>query len=96
MKRYLRRLWTISSRKRETYAGPLEVGEDLTSFEIGDTVTVHRQGHWLHRFLCGTRDGHRSVANHSCYFNVGARGFIPTGVAKKWWKIFIGLYKKNL
>jgi ribonuclease Z len=27
---------------RETYAGPLEVGEDLTSFEIGETVTMHR------------------------------------------------------
>jgi ribonuclease Z len=27
---------------RETYAGPLEVGEDLMSFEIGDTVTVRR------------------------------------------------------
>lgn len=27
---------------RETYQGPLEVGEDLTSFEIGDTVTVKR------------------------------------------------------
>ena len=27
---------------RETYAGPLEVREDLTSFEIGETVTVHR------------------------------------------------------
>jgi ribonuclease Z len=28
---------------RETYDGPLEVGEDLTSFEIGDTVTVVRR-----------------------------------------------------
>jgi ribonuclease Z len=27
---------------RETYGGPLEVGADLTSFEIGDTVIVHR------------------------------------------------------
>jgi ribonuclease Z len=27
---------------RETYAGPLEVGEDLMSFEIGDTVNVRR------------------------------------------------------
>ncbi len=26
---------------RKTYAGPLQVGEDLTSIEIGDTVTVH-------------------------------------------------------
>lgn len=29
---------------RETYDGPLEVGEDLMSFEIGDTVTVRRRG----------------------------------------------------
>jgi ribonuclease Z len=35
----------LVAQTRETYAGPLEVGEDLTSFEIGDTVTVHRQGH---------------------------------------------------
>jgi ribonuclease Z len=27
---------------RETYDGPLQVGEDLMSFEIGDTVTVRR------------------------------------------------------
>jgi len=27
---------------RQTYDGPLEVGEDLMSFEIGDTVTVRR------------------------------------------------------
>ena len=27
---------------RETYAGPLEVGEDLMSFEIGETVIVGR------------------------------------------------------
>ena len=27
---------------RQTYDGPLEVGEDLMSFEIGDTVTVKR------------------------------------------------------
>ncbi|MEP7030998.1 MAG: MBL fold metallo-hydrolase [Pseudolabrys sp.] len=32
----------LVAQTRETYAGPLEVGEDLTSFEIGDTVTVHR------------------------------------------------------
>jgi ribonuclease Z len=30
------------AQTRETYQGPLEVGEDLTSFEIGDTVTVRR------------------------------------------------------
>jgi ribonuclease Z len=29
---------------RETYNGPLVVGEDLTSFEIADTVTVRRPG----------------------------------------------------
>lgn len=28
---------------RETYTGPLEVGEDLLSFEIGDAVTVRRR-----------------------------------------------------
>ena len=27
---------------RKTYDGPLEVGEDLMSFEIGNTITVHR------------------------------------------------------
>ncbi|HKW16563.1 MAG TPA: MBL fold metallo-hydrolase [Terriglobales bacterium] len=26
---------------RKTYAGPLEVGEDLMSFEVGESVTVH-------------------------------------------------------
>jgi ribonuclease Z len=33
----------VVAATRQTYGGPLEVGEDLTSFEIGDTVTVHRQ-----------------------------------------------------
>lgn len=28
---------------RETYSGPLSIGEDLMSFEIGETVTVRRQ-----------------------------------------------------
>jgi len=32
----------VVAQTRETYGGPLEVGEDLTSFEIGDTVVVHR------------------------------------------------------
>jgi ribonuclease Z len=32
----------LVKQTRETYDGPLEVGEDLTSFEIGDTVTVTR------------------------------------------------------
>jgi ribonuclease Z len=32
----------LVAQTRETYNGPLEVGEDLTSFEIGETVTVHR------------------------------------------------------
>jgi ribonuclease Z len=27
---------------RQTYDGPLEVGEDLMSFEIGDTIAVKR------------------------------------------------------
>jgi ribonuclease Z len=33
----------ILAQTRETYDGPLEMGEDLMSFEIGDTVTVRRQ-----------------------------------------------------
>jgi len=32
----------VVAQTRETHGGPLEVGEDLTSFEIGDTVIVHR------------------------------------------------------
>jgi ribonuclease Z len=32
----------LIAQTRETYAGPLEVGEDLLSFEIGDTVMVQR------------------------------------------------------
>jgi len=33
----------IVAGTRETYSGPLEVGEDLMSFEIGDTVGVHQR-----------------------------------------------------
>jgi ribonuclease Z len=32
----------LVAETRQTYSGPLEVGQDLISFEIGDTVTVHR------------------------------------------------------
>ena len=32
----------VVAETRHTYAGPLTVGEDLMSFEIGDTVTVRR------------------------------------------------------
>ena len=32
----------IVAQTRETYDGPLEVGEDLMAFDIGDTVTVRR------------------------------------------------------
>ena len=32
----------LVAETRKTYSGPLEVGEDLMSFEIGDAVTVHR------------------------------------------------------
>ena len=32
----------LIAETRQTYDGPLEVGEDLMSFEIGDTVTVRR------------------------------------------------------
>lgn len=30
----------VLAQTRESYSGPLEIGEDLTSFEIGETVTV--------------------------------------------------------
>jgi ribonuclease Z len=33
----------IVAGTRETYAGPLQVGEDLMSFEIGDTVIVRKR-----------------------------------------------------
>lgn len=32
----------VVAETRRTYAGPLTIGEDLMSFEIGDTVTVQR------------------------------------------------------
>ena len=32
----------LLAETRETYSGPLEVGEDLMSFEIGDTIKVRR------------------------------------------------------
>ena len=32
----------LVSHTRKTYSGPLEVGEDLMSFEIGDKIEVHR------------------------------------------------------
>jgi ribonuclease Z len=32
----------LITQTRQTYAGPLEIGEDLMVFEIGDTVTVCR------------------------------------------------------
>jgi ribonuclease Z len=32
----------LIAETRESYAGPLEVGEDLMSFDIGETVTVRR------------------------------------------------------
>jgi len=31
----------LVAQTRKTYSGPLEVGEDLMSIEIGDTVEVH-------------------------------------------------------
>jgi ribonuclease Z len=34
----------IVAETRETYAGPLEVGEDLMTFDIGDEVTVRHRG----------------------------------------------------
>lgn len=33
----------LIAETRETYSGPLEVGKDLTCFEIGDTVVVRRR-----------------------------------------------------
>ena len=33
----------LLAETRQTYDGPLELGEDLMSFEIGETVTVHRR-----------------------------------------------------
>jgi ribonuclease Z len=33
----------VVAETRQTYSGPLVVGEDLMSFEIGDTVVVQRQ-----------------------------------------------------
>jgi hypothetical protein len=35
----------LVAETRETYAGPLEAGEDLMAFEIGETVQVHRHDH---------------------------------------------------
>jgi ribonuclease Z len=35
----------LVAETRQNYSGPLEVGEDLMSFEIGETVRVRRQGH---------------------------------------------------
>jgi len=33
---------TILSLVRQTYAGPVEVGEDLMTIDVGDTVSVRR------------------------------------------------------
>jgi ribonuclease Z len=33
----------LVAETRQTYDGPLELGEDLMTFEIGETVTVHRR-----------------------------------------------------
>ena len=35
----------LVAETRQSYSGPLEVGEDLMSFEIGETVHVRRLGH---------------------------------------------------
>jgi ribonuclease Z len=32
----------LIAEARQSYAGPLEVGDDLMSFDIGQTVTVRR------------------------------------------------------
>lgn len=33
----------LVAETRQTYSGPLEIGEDLTSFTIGDEVTISRR-----------------------------------------------------
>lgn len=35
-------LESVVAETRKAYAGPLEVGEDLMAFDIGDAVTVKR------------------------------------------------------
>jgi ribonuclease Z len=35
----------IEAETRQTYDGPLQFGEDLMAFEVGDTVNVHPFGH---------------------------------------------------
>jgi ribonuclease Z len=35
----------LIAHTRKTYSGPLEVGEDLTSIEIGQKIEVHRRNH---------------------------------------------------
>jgi ribonuclease Z len=37
-------LGTIIPRTRSVYAGPLEIGEDLMTIEVTDTVRVRRKG----------------------------------------------------
>jgi ribonuclease Z len=37
----------VVTATRETYSGPLELGEDLMSFEIGETITVRRHKTWI-------------------------------------------------
>jgi ribonuclease Z len=37
----------LVAETRQTYSGPLEVGEDLMSFEIGKTIDVRRREHLL-------------------------------------------------
>ena len=58
----------LVSLTRKTYAGPLEVGEDLMSFEIGQSVTVHRrdlQSRVGIKFICNTLNStpRRPLAN---------------------------------
>lgn len=40
---------SLIAQTRETYSGPLAVGEDLTSFDIGETVAMHRAPGAVHR-----------------------------------------------
>jgi ribonuclease Z len=45
----------LVAEARQTYRGPLEVGEDLICFEIDETITVRRRD--LQNLLCGKTTG---------------------------------------
>jgi hypothetical protein len=45
----------IVAGTRETYDGPLQVGEDLMSFEIGDTVIVSQRRNGITNGITSSR-----------------------------------------